>query len=119
MRLRSLAALAAVVAAVSSAGCGDSAGQKARAEYLIVHPNMPKPIRDAIRKKAIIRGMTKADVRVCWGKPSKIERGGDRSEAWLYKRRVTGATSNAHIRTYRIVFIAGRVASFVEISRTR
>ena len=109
--------IAASAALLAASGCTPRSEQKARAEYLVLHPNMPRHIREAIRNKSIVRGMTKADVRISWGRPCRIEKVGDKTEAWIYKRRVLGAGNIAHVRTYRILFIDERVATFVEIAR--
>ena len=115
----SRAVILAGLAGFAALGCGYARQRREREEYLIAHPNMPKNIKTAIANKSIVRGMTKGDVRVCWGKPHRIEKVGETTEAWIYRRRVAGPGSHAQVRTYRIVFIRGRVATFVELSRTR
>jgi len=115
----SLGLLAAAVIAGALAGCGPPTDQRRRIEYIVMHPNMPEEVKKAIRKKAIIRGMTKADVRICWGRPHRIEKVGEKSEAWIYRRKVYGVGWQGHVRTYRVVFIDDRVATFLEIARSR
>jgi hypothetical protein len=107
-----------VLAAAALAGCGEAAQQR-RAEYLIMNPELPKEIRQAIKGKQIILGMARSDVEVSWGRPDDIEKVGGGDEAWIYRRKVYGSGWTSHTRTYRVVFLQGRVASFSEIARTR
>jgi hypothetical protein len=112
--------IAALAVAAALAGCApvEKAAQQRRAEYIIMNPNLPPDIRSAIKNKQIIRGMTMSDVEMSWGKPAGIEKVAS-GEGWTYKRRVYGAKWHSQTRTYRVVFLDGRVASFTEIDRTR
>ncbi len=118
--LQTAACLAIIFAVFAPAGCTPKGAQQKRAEYLIMNPDIPKPIRNAIKNKQIIAGMTMADTEVSWGKPRNIEASkSGQDEAWTYRRKVYGAGWHAQKRTYRVVFIQGRVVTWQEIERTR
>jgi len=41
--------------------------------YLIAHKDRPAPIQEALSVGKLARGMNEEEVKICWGKPERIE----------------------------------------------
>ena len=71
------------------------------AAYLAVHQDRPAPIRSALSSGKLCKGMNEEEVRLCWGKPDKVENvdaSGQPIVAWVYLKQTAtfASTPSSH-----------------------
>ena len=70
--------------------------------YIAAHPDLAGPVRDALRRGTLTNGMTRAEVALCLGEPTHVEKSeehGQRREVWVYSRSTLG-TGDLEVSTY-------------------
>ena len=82
--------LAAAICVISS-GCESMrkvAYESKVGLYLKTNPNVAEDIRDGLRTKSLVKGMTKEEVTICLGDPLKKEwtKHNADKEVWIYSR---------------------------------
>lgn len=88
MKARALTALSATALALIAA-CGLKTDyellQERQQNYIVSHPELDDPTKDAIRSGELVQGMTPEQVAATWGPPlyvNRFERG--RSVEWVF-----------------------------------
>ena len=72
-------------------GCATSGplirpNQSSRQEYISNHPELSSDIKQAILNCRVIKGMTKEDVKMSWGEPTRVKDFSRDPNAWWYDK---------------------------------
>ena len=104
--------LLCLVGAIFICGCGTPrfvVDLQCVQEYLTAHPDRPADVRSAIVTGRVVKGMTRDEVTICWGKPDSVtteEKDGIVTETWLYlQSQVAGHTY--HTTYFRYLPVRG------------
>ncbi len=107
-KLRSLPAVAGTSAlAIAALAAGCFAPRLAHQhEWVGLHPDAPKQIKQAVLGKKLIQGMPRDAARASWGEPDEELKLGGGVERWTYKR--PQSLGGVHVTVeYMLVFDRG------------
>lgn len=96
--------LLCLLGAILVCGCGTSRfvvdSQRVQ-QYLTAHPDRPADVRSALATGTVVKGMTRDEVAICWGKADRVtieEKDSIMTETWVYlQTQIAGKT---HRTTY-------------------
>lgn len=95
----------ACAAAALAAGCVGSRLERQH-DWVEMHPEAPRQIKQVVLGKKLLEGMTKDAVRASWGNPHDSIDLGSGDARWTYNRRQV--VSGAHFTVeYTLVFSRG------------